>query len=103
MNTKTREYADKIAEVVKTFPEITKAAVVGPATHDTFIFNDNLMLAVFTEPDAKYTKVCVDLNNALENAGLTKVDIYMTADEDFYAEVFSFMNSVEDSEVIYEK
>ena len=100
MNSKTREYVDKIAKVVEKFPDITKAVVVGTAVNDSYMFNDNIMLAVFTKPEAKYTKICNDLNYMLFDNNLTRVDLYMTADEDFYAAVYDFIDS---GEVIFER
>ena len=101
MNDRTREYVNRAAKIVAQFPDITKAVVVGPAMNDDFAFGDcNVWLAVFTKPEAKYTKVCCDLNAAFGDNDLARIDIYMTADEDFYAEVYSLIDS---GEVIYER
>ena len=100
MNNRTRDYTEKIANIVKEFPLITKAVVVGPAAQDTFSFSENIMLAVYTKPEAKISKVCVDLNRALGDNGIFNVDIYMMADEDFYLEVHDL---VDDGEVIFSR
>lgn len=101
MNEKTRAYVNKVAKIVEANPAITKAVVVGLATQKNYTFGDDkIQLAVFTKPEAKYTTVCVDLNNALFDNDLTMVDIYMTADEDFYAEVYNLLDT---GEVIFER
>ena len=100
MNNKTREYVDKIAKIVEKFPDITKAVVVGTAVNDSYMFEDNIMLAIFTKPEAKISKICCDLNAILGDNGLTAIDLYPTADEDFYAAVYDLIDS---GEVIFER
>jgi hypothetical protein len=101
MNEKTRAYVNRVAKIVETFPAITKAVVVGIANEKNYTFGDDkIQLAIFTKPEVKYTKVCIDLNNELFDNDLTMVDIYMTADEDFYAEVYNLLDS---GEVIFER
>lgn len=98
MNKRAKAYTEKIAKVVETFPLITKAAVVGPAAEDSFSFSENLMLAIYTKPEAKTSIVCIDLNRALGDNGIFNVDLYMMADEDFYLEAH---NLIDDGEVIF--
>ena len=50
MNKRTKAYMEKAAEVIQTFPSVTKAVVIGPAVEESFAFEDNIMLAVYTEP-----------------------------------------------------
>ena len=100
MNEQTRAYVDKVAKIIAANPDVTKAVVVGPAVEKGFTFGDKIQLAVFTEPDAKYTKVFKDLNRALFDFDLTKVELNMTADEDFYAAVY---NLIDKGEVIFER
>ncbi len=100
MNNKTREYVDKIAKVVEKFPNITKAVVVGTAVNDSYMFEDNIMLAIFTKPETKISKICCDLNAIFGDNGLTGIDLYPTADEDFYAAVYDLIDS---GEVIFER
>ena len=100
MNKKTKIYTEKIADVVKTFPLITKAVVVGSAVNDNFCLDEEIKLAIYTEPEADIAEVCVDLNDALINKDLYPIDIYMMADDDFYTEVHHLIaNGV----VIFEK
>lgn len=98
MNKRTKTYTEKISKVVEKFPLITKAVVVGPATKDTFSFSENIMLAIYTKPEAKISKTCIDLNRCLGDNGIFNVDIYMMADEDFYMEVH---NLIDEGEVIF--
>lgn len=98
MNKRTKVYTNKIANAVEKFPLITKAVVVGPATTDAFSFDENIMLAVYTKPEAKISKTCVDLNRFFGENDIFNVDIYMMADEDFYLEVHDL---IDDGEVIF--
>ena len=100
MNIRTKLYTEKIAEVVEQFPLITKAVVIGPAVKDTFSFREKIMLAVYTEPQAKISRVCLDLNREFSDNEIYNVDIYMMADEDFYLAVH---NMIDDGEVIFER
>lgn len=100
MNDKTREYMDKAAKIIETIPSVTKAVVVGPAVEKNFTFGDKIQLAVFTVPGDKYTKTFSDLNRALFDNDLTRIELYMTADEDFYAAVY---NLIDKGEIIYER
>lgn len=95
MNKRTKTYIGKIAKVVERFPLITKAIVVGAAAKDTFAFEESIMLAIYTKPEAKTSKVCVDLNRALGDNDIFNVDIYMMADEDFYIEVHDLIDKGE--------
>ena len=100
MNKRTKIYADKIADVVKNFPLITKAVIVGAAVNDNFCFDEKIKLAIYTEPEAKISTVCVRLNDALGYKDIYNVDIYMMADEDFYMDVYDL---IADGEVIFDK
>lgn len=100
MNEQTRDYVNKVAKIVAENPYVTKAVVVGPAVEKEFTFEDKIMLAVFTAPDAKYTKVCSDLHYDLFDHDLTNVELYMTADEDFYAAIYHLIDK---GEVIFVK
>ena len=100
MNKRTREYVNRISDVVKKFSGITKAVVIGPATEETFAFDENIMLAVYTKPEANIAKTCVDLNNVLGDNNIFNIDIYMMADEDFYMEVYDLIDA---GEVIFTK
>ena len=100
MNDKTREYMNKAAKIIETIPSVTKAVVVGPAVEKSFTFGDKVMLAVFTEPGANYAKTFGDLNRALFDNDLTKIELYMTADDDFYAAVYNLLDK---GEIIYER
>ncbi len=74
---------EKAAEIVKTFPAVRKAVVIGPAVGESFAFDENIMLAVYTEPGADIAKTCVDLSGAFLENQVGHIDIYMMADEDF--------------------
>ena len=100
MNKRTKVYAEKIADVVKSFPLITKAVIVGPAVSDNFCFNEDIKLAIYTEKEAKISTVWMDLKNAFLDKELYHIDIYMMADKDFYCEVY---NLIPNGEVIFEK
>ncbi len=101
MNEKTKAYVNRAAEIIASNPDVTKAVVVGLATQRNYTFGDDkIQLAVFTKPEAKYTKVCVDLNNALSDNDLTMIELYMTADEDFHAAVY---NLLDQGEVIFDR
>lgn len=95
MNKRTKEYSRRIADVVKKFSNITKAIIIGPATEETFAFDEDIMLAVYTKPEANIAKTCVDLNNTLGDNTIFNVDIYMMADEDFYMEVHDLIDTGE--------
>lgn len=98
MNKRTKIYTEKIANIIKEYPLITKAVVIGPAVKDSFCFSEKIMLAIYTEAGAKISKVCIDLNRALGENDIFNVDIYMMADEDFYLEVHDL---IDDGEVIF--
>ncbi len=85
MNKRTKSYMEKAVNIVQRFPSITKAAVIGPAAEDTFAFDTNIMLAIYTAPESDISKTCVDLNRAFGENNLGHIDIYMMADEDFFA------------------
>lgn len=100
MNKRTKNYAEKITEVIKNSQSITKAVIVGNAVREDFSFDENIKLAVFTTPEAKISTTCIELNNALGEKDLYNIDIYMMADEDFYMEVHDLLD---DGEVIFER
>ena len=100
MNERTRNITEKIADVVKTFPLITEAVVIGSATDNDFSFDENIMLAVYTKPEANIATTCVELNNAFGDKNLYNIDIYMMADNDFYLEVHDLIDS---GEVIFKR
>ena len=102
MNKFIKDYTTKAANIISKFSDIEKAVVIGNAVNDNFAvdFEDNICIAIYTKPGTKISKICCDLNAILGDNGLTDIDLYPMADEDFYVEAASL---IPDGEVIFER
>lgn len=100
MNKETKLCANKLTKIVANIPSITKAVIVGHATEDSFLFEEDLILAIFSKEGVSAATVFGEVTKGLYHNNLYRIDVYPMADPDFYCDV---SNLIDEGEVIFER